>query len=392
MNEQQQQQPAQQGLTDDQADVLARARATWPDPYVVQLAGTDSGDPCVHVKVLDQDPRPLVGAGVPGQLRLVALLEVDPAGNVEVLHCAGATGSHTWRQCQCVGVPDDQAWRLRPSLLAGDLQGLHTALVGAHDTMLGTYDPQVVRDVREYLARLASTAALVASGDERLQRTYVRSVANGIGGPSTMLGMAMRQHLDAGAGLGSLGTDGQVDYMRLLVQQLGAQVADLHLPGLEHARAVALADWCVAQARQAGTDAGAAAATWATDGNTSVAQAQLLAQLLADGDPRVEQYLRAPGLAGEHAGDPTPASLLEQATGWDYDDLVHLCEQQVLRVDADALLQEMCEAYEDAADGAYWPAAERQVRQLAEPPALVPADAAQAFRQGQPGDLVGGDA
>ncbi len=100
------------------------------------------------------------------------------------------------------------------------------------------------------------------------------------------------------------------------------------------------------QAAAKGTQAGKAAASWVFDGNTTTETYRQFLVMHEDGDPMIENFGPGAGwLSGEWADSETPASLM--------DDL-----RIGNTIDHDAV----CEAYETAADEAYWAELERVAR------------------------------
>lgn len=94
--------------------------------------------------------------------------------------------------------------------------------------------------------------------------------------------------------------------------------------------------------RNAGTDRGKAAASWVFDGNTSRENFEMFLKLSDDGDPAIGDVYGPPAwLSGEWADERTPQDLAVEFNLADDD------------------LDEACEAYEEAADSAYWAELER---------------------------------
>lgn len=108
------------------------------------------------------------------------------------------------------------------------------------------------------------------------------------------------------------------------------------------------ADRFAGYAAELGQQHGASAADWVD--LDSLAQlrngeASTLAAIVDDVDPEVIDSLRVPNLSGEMADGLTPASLLDEL-GWDY--------SAETPDEAEAVLEAACEAYEEAADQAFW--------------------------------------
>lgn len=107
----------------------------------------------------------------------------------------------------------------------------------------------------------------------------------------------------------------------------------------------------IVKARQMGTERGKAAASWVFDGNTTQETYRAFLQATEDGDPARDQWDHLSGwLSGEYGDDPRPQTLahdLDLPTDTD-DDM--------------AAVDEACDAYEDAAEEAYWAELERVAR------------------------------
>jgi len=103
----------------------------------------------------------------------------------------------------------------------------------------------------------------------------------------------------------------------------------------------------ITAAAKAGRDAGKAAASWRFDGNTPEATYTEFLRGHEDGDPLVLDFFGpASGwLSGEFADAPTPTTLAADL-GLDSDTMDE--------IDLDPLRDAVCEAYEAAADEAYW--------------------------------------
>jgi len=114
----------------------------------------------------------------------------------------------------------------------------------------------------------------------------------------------------------------------------------------------------IAAAAQLGRDAGAAAGTWAADGNTTDEHRRNVLAMLADGDPAADDFLPArPDLSGQWADAPTPTSLFEDVTGLDSH------AEASWNVDAyHALVDELCSAWEDGVSETFEASCERELR------------------------------
>jgi hypothetical protein len=103
----------------------------------------------------------------------------------------------------------------------------------------------------------------------------------------------------------------------------------------------------IAEAKRAGKRAGLAAASWKFDGNTTQTTYEHFLNGLADGDPEVlDGYAPPSWLSGEYAGESLYELLGHPDT-----------PKQEERIDA------VAQAYEYAAEGAYWHELERAARQ-----------------------------
>jgi hypothetical protein len=98
------------------------------------------------------------------------------------------------------------------------------------------------------------------------------------------------------------------------------------------------------EAKRLGHVAGEAAASWATDGNTTRETAARIIKGFDEGDPAVLDMFRIPNLSGEWADGPTPASLCEDV-GFD-------AEAEPER--AEYLEGDICDAWEEAVSLAFW--------------------------------------
>lgn len=99
-------------------------------------------------------------------------------------------------------------------------------------------------------------------------------------------------------------------------------------------------------ARKLGAEAGEAAATWVFDGNTSIDTYRQWRKGIEDGDPEIMDNYPTP-LSGEYADDMTPVRLM--ITLGTADDATD--DEQA----------ELCDAYEDAHQSAYWAEVERVI-------------------------------
>jgi len=68
----------------------------------------------------------------------------------------------------------------------------------------------------------------------------------------------------------------------------------------------------LAAARRDGAEAGRNAASWCTDGNTTLETYRAILRGIEDGDPAVLDAYRVPDLSGEYADAPTPSDLAER--------------------------------------------------------------------------------
>lgn len=136
----------------------------------------------------------------------------------------------------------------------------------------------------------------------------------------------------------------------------GLQVTtDLHSPRVlwvHHDDRLALA---LGDAYQLGRHAGQAAASWATDGNTSRDHARRVLQLIADGDPQLDDLLPAvPSLSGEWADDDTPRTLIDQVRhGDDLADFI------------DDLADQLADAWDRGVMDTFMPTIERDMARIA---------------------------
>lgn len=109
-------------------------------------------------------------------------------------------------------------------------------------------------------------------------------------------------------------------------------------------------DELVALASELGADAGRAAASWATDGNTTPATYRRILQGIEDGDPEVLDAYRVPDLSGEYAGDPTPRTLADELG-------IDPASDDWADLEAD-----LCDAWIDGASVGFWDELERVCR------------------------------
>lgn len=104
------------------------------------------------------------------------------------------------------------------------------------------------------------------------------------------------------------------------------------------------------KAKRDGRNAGKASASWCFDGNTTDATYRAFLKGYRDGDPMVLDQFSPPNLSGEWADSPTP-----QTIAGDYDLDASRAEDQD-RIDM------ACEAWENAAQDAFWAELERVAR------------------------------
>jgi hypothetical protein len=105
-------------------------------------------------------------------------------------------------------------------------------------------------------------------------------------------------------------------------------------------------DQIMRDAASLGRDAGKCLASWAFDGNTSEETYQLIKKGLDNGDPAIIDRFRSPDLSGEYSGDPSP--------GW-------LAQELGINDDDFHILDDACDAWQIAADEAFWAEIERVV-------------------------------
>jgi hypothetical protein len=106
------------------------------------------------------------------------------------------------------------------------------------------------------------------------------------------------------------------------------------------------------RAAEMGREAGKSAASWAFDGNTDTATYQRVVDLYETGDPALHDLVPSPSwLSGEMADDPTPNTLR--------------ADLGVPEDEWDSVADEVCTAYEEAANDAYildvWTTAQNHV-------------------------------
>lgn len=104
----------------------------------------------------------------------------------------------------------------------------------------------------------------------------------------------------------------------------------------------------IRQAKKDGAEAGKAAASWCFDGNTKDETYRIVLRQIEDGDPALD--FNPPNLSGEYSDDPTPHSLAEE---YGIDDSTERGQQ---------ILDDVCSAWEDAANEAFYFEIERVCR------------------------------
>lgn len=98
-------------------------------------------------------------------------------------------------------------------------------------------------------------------------------------------------------------------------------------------------------ARELGEDAAKSAASWATDGNSDVAERRRVLEMLRNGDPAADDFIpRRPDLSGEFADAPTPQSVARELTGEDDPD------SEIIDALADAWLDGVSDAFGPAVE------------------------------------------
>jgi hypothetical protein len=99
---------------------------------------------------------------------------------------------------------------------------------------------------------------------------------------------------------------------------LGAALSEVNwLELAEHKCAEVIEAWTT-EAKERGQSDARAAASWATDGNTSAGHVRRLLTMLEEGDPAADGMLPvSPNLSGEWADDLTPQRLAEEVTTLD---------------------------------------------------------------------------
>jgi hypothetical protein len=117
------------------------------------------------------------------------------------------------------------------------------------------------------------------------------------------------------------------------------------------------------EARELGENAGRDAASWVLDGRHDTEHYARMAQLMDDGDPRLDEYLPArPNLSGEWSDDLTPIRLYEEVTGED-----HAAAQGRAGLGYETLVgsvvDALADAWEDAASESFDHECERLVRE-----------------------------
>jgi hypothetical protein len=114
-------------------------------------------------------------------------------------------------------------------------------------------------------------------------------------------------------------------------------------PDTRNRRSAMDMDQAVVKAAEIGAEHGLAAASWVTDGNTSVETFRVLRDGIVEGDPEVLDRLPAADLSGEWADGYTSRRLFEDATGLD----AHA--EATWNVDEyDWMVDGLCAAYEEA--------------------------------------------
>lgn len=115
------------------------------------------------------------------------------------------------------------------------------------------------------------------------------------------------------------------------------------------------------EAFELGAAAGLAAASWVADGNTSEEHIVRVLAMMDDGDPEAYDYLPAtPNLSGEWADAPTPRSLFEEITGFDAHAEASWNHDAYL-----AVLEPICEAWEEGVSSTFETECERILRAMA---------------------------
>jgi hypothetical protein len=118
----------------------------------------------------------------------------------------------------------------------------------------------------------------------------------------------------------------------------------------------------LAEALAMGREAAVNAASWATDGNTTDQHRRRVLAGMADGDPRVDDYLPAyPTLSGEWADSLTPITLWETITGEDHaeaEEAAGLAYETVIGSAIDALATE----WEEGVAETFYAECERVIR------------------------------
>lgn len=111
-------------------------------------------------------------------------------------------------------------------------------------------------------------------------------------------------------------------------------------------------DELIEEARERGRDAGETAATWVSA--DSEEGARRLLQLMRDGDPLIDSYIQAPRwLSGEWAGESVD------------DILGDLLEELHEEPDGEDAEDDLLNAYEEAANTAFWENAELELMRQA---------------------------
>lgn len=141
------------------------------------------------------------------------------------------------------------------------------------------------------------------------------------------------------------------------------RVAVVHCVSGDKARAEEKRERLEDEAGERGREAARAAAGWAADGNSDVAERRRVLEMMRAGDPAADDYIpRLPDLSGEVAGDLTPVELARELTGED--------DPEPELIDA------LAEAWGDAVSEEFGPAVERElIRFVAPEPVKCPGHA-----------------
>jgi hypothetical protein len=113
-------------------------------------------------------------------------------------------------------------------------------------------------------------------------------------------------------------------------------------------------------AEELGTKAGQNAAQWAIQdlwGGRATREeretAESVLKQLDEGDPRIYDSFTLPDLSGEWAGDPTPHTLFEDCTGYEYFPEID---------DNQEIMDELCTTWEQAVSDAFFSTLEESAR------------------------------